>query len=86
MIESFASVLPKTSDNLLELHQAAKSLTNSGLVGYSKLSLLYILAGKQTRKFGWAQDSCWALVGALQLDKMPASYDLPMNEIKRVLL
>jgi NADH:ubiquinone oxidoreductase subunit H len=86
MIESFASVLPKTSDTLLELHQVAKSLTNSGLVGYSKLSLFYVLAGKQTCEFGWAHDSCWAMVGALQVDNMPVSYDLPMTEIKMILL
>ncbi|KAM0192360.1 hypothetical protein ACHAPI_008307 [Fusarium lateritium] len=86
MLENFASSLPKTSDTALELRRVVKSLTNSGLVGYSKHSPLYILAGKQTRKFGWPQDSCWALVGALQLDDMPVSYDLPMNEIKRILL
>ncbi|KAI6776502.1 hypothetical protein HG530_000447 [Fusarium avenaceum] len=86
MLENFAPILPRTPETALQLRRTVKALTNSGLVGYAKLSPLYILAGKQTRKFGWLEDSCWALVGALQLDGIPVSYDLPMHEIKRILL
>ncbi|KAH6952927.1 hypothetical protein DER45DRAFT_597662 [Fusarium avenaceum] len=75
MLENFAPILPRTPETALQLRRKVKALTNSGLVGYAKLSPLYILAGKQTRKFGWPQDSCWALVGALQLDEMPALID-----------
>lgn len=56
---------------------------SSGLVGYFAFSPLSILAGKNSRQYGWEQDSCWALVGAMELEHIEVSYDFPMEEIKR---
>ncbi|RAQ59017.1 hypothetical protein COH21_012040 [Aspergillus flavus] len=44
---------------------------------------LSILAGKNSRQYGWEQDSCWALVSAMELEHIEVSYDFPMEEIKR---
>ncbi|KAI9042480.1 uncharacterized protein KD926_005561 [Aspergillus affinis] len=68
------------------LRQSLKSLINSGLVGYTEYSPLYILAGKQSRTFGVSQDACWALLGAMGLDGVKVDYNVPMEEIKRVFL
>ncbi|KAF5002374.1 hypothetical protein FGRMN_386 [Fusarium graminum] len=86
VLEKFASSLPKDPETTLKLRRLVKSLTHSGLVGYSQFSPLYILAGKQGRHFGCEEDSCWALVGALQLDDMPVKYGIPMDKIKGILL
>ncbi|KAF5657159.1 heterokaryon incompatibility protein [Fusarium heterosporum] len=86
VLEKFASSLPKDPETALKLRRLVKSFTRSGLVGYSQFSPLYILAGKQGRNFGRKEDSCWALVGALQLEGMPVKYDIDMDVIKGILL
>ncbi|TGO92039.1 hypothetical protein BPOR_0012g00380 [Botrytis porri] len=47
---------------------------------------LYILNGKQSRKFGMEQDSCWALIGARELEGVTVNYTLSMDEIKMIFL
>ncbi|KAF5874991.1 putative heterokaryon incompatibility protein het-6-like protein [Botrytis fragariae] len=69
-----------------EFRQILRALVTSGLVAYSKASPLYILSGKQSRKFGMEQDSCWALIGAMELEGVTVNYNLPMDEIKMMFL
>ncbi|KAI9924577.1 hypothetical protein MW887_006850 [Aspergillus wentii] len=46
-------------DSTTWMGRLLKSLLASGLMGYGQHSPLYILTGKQSRKFGVEQDSCW---------------------------
>jgi hypothetical protein len=69
-----------------ELRKSLKTLIYSGLVGYTEFSPLYILAGKQSRNFGVAEDCCFALLGAMGLEGILAEYSTPINEIKRLFL
>ncbi|OJJ35659.1 hypothetical protein ASPWEDRAFT_183697 [Aspergillus wentii DTO 134E9] len=63
-----------------------KSLLASGLAGYDQHNPLYILTGKQSRKFGVEQGSSWALAGAVGLENVKVSHDILMEEVKRVFL
>lgn len=58
------------------------TILKTGLVAYAKHSPLYILAGKQSRKFTVSADQCWALLGALELEAVDVSYDLELKLIK----
>ncbi|KAM0135054.1 hypothetical protein ACHAP3_005144 [Botrytis cinerea] len=69
-----------------EFRQTLRALVTSGFVAYGKASPLYILSGKQSRRFGKVQDSCWALIGAMELEGITVNYDLPMDEIKMIFL
>ncbi|TGO35827.1 hypothetical protein BHYA_0145g00290 [Botrytis hyacinthi] len=69
-----------------DFRQILRALVTSGLVAYAKASPLYILSDKQSRKFGMVQDSCWALIGAMELENATVDYKLPMDEIKRIFL
>lgn len=70
------------------LRQSLQKFMASGFVGFWKESPLDILSGKRGRRFGNIMDSCWALVGALGIDKIDVTYDknVPMEEVKRRLL
>ncbi|PIG80511.1 hypothetical protein AARAC_001636 [Aspergillus arachidicola] len=82
----FGHLLPKAPESVIWLRRSIQTLARSGLVGYFAFSPLSILAGKNSRQYGWEQDSCWALVGAIELENIEVSYDFPMEEIKRRLL
>ncbi|ESZ91673.1 hypothetical protein SBOR_7930 [Sclerotinia borealis F-4128] len=69
-----------------KFRQTLRIMVASGLVAYSKASPLYILNGKRNREFGMAQDSCWALIGAMELEGVPVKYELPMDDIKMIFL
>ncbi|PQE31566.1 Heterokaryon incompatibility protein [Rutstroemia sp. NJR-2017a WRK4] len=69
-----------------EPRKSLKTLIYSGLVGYTEFFPLYILAEKQSRKFGVPQDCCFALLGAMGLDGIPAEYSTPIHQIKRLFL
>ncbi|TGO17258.1 hypothetical protein BTUL_0019g00480 [Botrytis tulipae] len=69
-----------------EFLQILRALVTSVFVAYGKASPLFILSGKQSRKFCMQQDSCWALIGAMELEDAAVDYKLPMDEIKRILL
>ncbi|KAM3072033.1 hypothetical protein ACMFMF_007427 [Clarireedia jacksonii] len=87
--DSATSGLAKLLDDpasATELRRSLKTLIYSGLVAYTEFSPLYILAGKQSRNFGVPQDCCFALLGAMGLDGLPADYSTPINEIKRLFL
>ncbi|KAB8271100.1 hypothetical protein BDV30DRAFT_250262 [Aspergillus minisclerotigenes] len=79
----FGHLLPKAPESTIWLRRSIQTLARSGLVGYYAFSPLSILAGKNSRQYGWEQDSCWALVGAMELENIEVSYDFPMEEIKR---
>ncbi|KAK6810946.1 hypothetical protein RU639_013259 [Aspergillus parasiticus] len=79
----FGHLLPKAPESAVWLRRSIQTLAQSGLVGYFAFSPLSILAGKNSRQYGWEQDSCWALVGAMELENIEVSYDFPMEEIKR---
>ena len=79
----FGYLLPESPESVLWLRRSTQTLVHSGLVGYFEFSPLLILAGKNSREYGWEQDSCWALVGAMELEDIEVSYDIPMKEIKR---
>lgn len=70
------------------LRQSLQRFMASGFVGFWKESPLDILSGKRGRRFGNVKDKCWALVGALGIDKIEVTYDdkVPMEEVKRRLL
>ncbi|KAF7947012.1 uncharacterized protein EAE97_004261 [Botrytis byssoidea] len=65
-----------------EFRQILRALVTFGFIAYGKASLLFILSGKQSRKFGMEQDSCWALIRAMKLEDVTVDYKLPMDEIK----
>ncbi|TGO50902.1 hypothetical protein BCON_0173g00010 [Botryotinia convoluta] len=69
-----------------EFRQILRALVTSGLVAYSKASPLYILSGKKSRTFGKDEDSCWALIGAMELEGVTINYNLLMDEIKMIFL
>lgn len=72
----------------LWLRRSLQTFLRSGLVNFWKRSPLYILSGKQGRSFGNIRDSCWALVGALDITDIEVSYDesVSMEEVKTRLL
>lgn len=87
------SPVPSTAHTLSKapetwLRRSLQTLLRSGLVSFWKDSPLYILSGKQGRTFGKVQDSCWALVGALEITDIEVTYDenVSMEEVKTRLL
>lgn len=82
----FADLLPRAPETAIWLRRLMKSLTITGLVGFARLTIIGILAGSQSHRFGVLQDSCWALLGALELENVQVSYNLDKEEIKRWLL
>ncbi|KAL4897482.1 hypothetical protein BDV59DRAFT_45255 [Aspergillus ambiguus] len=79
----FGHSLPASPESVIWLRQAIKALAQSGLEGYFRYTPLSILAGKRNREFKYIQDSCWALIGAMEIDEIEVSYDRPMEEIKK---
>jgi len=79
----FGHLLPKSPESVIWLRQAIQTLAQSGLVGYFEYSPLPILSGKNSREYGYKEDSCWALIGAMELENIEVSYNIPMDEIKR---
>ncbi|KAJ5683366.1 hypothetical protein N7462_006531 [Penicillium macrosclerotiorum] len=79
----FGHLLPKSPESVIWLRRSLKNLVQSGLVMFFEYSPLFILAGKYSRMYGVLADSCWALVGAMELENIEVSYDLPMENIKR---
>lgn len=79
-------LIDESVDIANEFRQILQTLARSGLVAYGKASPLYILSGKQSREFGQAPDSCWALLGAMELEGVPVNYELPMGCIKMIFL
>lgn len=59
-------------------------LLRSGLIGYTKNSPLFILAGKHSRKFSVDADKYWALLGALGLGNVtpPPDYSQELDKVK----
>jgi hypothetical protein len=79
----FGHLLPKSPESVIWLRQSIQTLAQSGLVGFFESSPLTILSGKNSRHYGYERDSCWALIGAMELENIEVSYDFPMDEIKR---
>jgi hypothetical protein len=52
-------------------------------VGFFEFTPLTILAGKNSREYGWIEDSCWALIGAMELENIEVTANLSMEKIKR---
>ncbi|KAE8406699.1 hypothetical protein BDV37DRAFT_269732 [Aspergillus pseudonomiae] len=79
----FGHLLPKSPESVIWLRRSIQTLAQSGLVGFFTFSPLSILCGKNSRKYGMIQDSCWALIGAMEVENIEVSYDFPKPEIKR---
>jgi hypothetical protein len=79
----FGHRLPKSPDSAIWLRRSIKKLVESGLVGFFDFSPLTILAGKNSREYGWIEDSCWALIGAMELENIEVVPKLSMEEIKK---
>jgi len=73
-------------DSAAELRRSLKTLISSGLVGYTEFSPLYILAGKQSRTFGFPKDAYFALLGAMGLDDIGVDYCKPIGDINKAFL
>lgn len=79
----FGHFIEPKAEAAVWLRRGLQNLVRSGLVGYFKFSPLTILAGKNSRVYGYEEDSCWALVGAMELEDVKVSYDILMDQIKR---
>lgn len=79
----FGHLLPSSPESVIWLRRKIKALAQSGLDGYFRYSPLSILAGKRSREYRFTQDSCWALIGAMELENIEVSYEFPMGEIKK---
>jgi hypothetical protein len=79
----FGHLLPKDPESVVWLRRSIQTLVQSGLVGYFEFSPLTILSGKNSREYRYIQDSCWALIGAMELENIEVSYTIPMEEIKK---
>jgi hypothetical protein len=79
----FGHRLPKSPESVIWLRRSIKRLVESGLVGFFEFSPLTILAGKNSREYGWIEDSCWALIGAMELENIEVTANLSMEKIKR---
>ncbi|KAJ6164441.1 hypothetical protein N7470_003113 [Penicillium chermesinum] len=82
----FGNLLPKSPNSALWLRRSIKFLVETGLVFYFRGSPLYILAGKQSREYKYVEDSCWALIGAMELENVKVEYGIPMDDVKRQFL
>lgn len=77
----FVEYLAATPSNRIWATKVLARLLQSGLVSYSGLSPLYILAGKPSRRFDPDNlDQYWALVGALDLANVAVSYEVSLIE------
>jgi hypothetical protein len=83
-LHRFAYSLPKTQESEVLLHRSRKRLVALELMDSMDFSPLYILAGNQRRSFYYERDACWALVGAMGLEDVPVTYDIPMDEVRQI--
>jgi hypothetical protein len=82
---SLVEHLKRSPQLLLRVQIQLARLVKSGLVGYVSGHALFILAGKQSRRVTPDNlDNYWALVGALDLQNVAVSYDIPKNEARTI--
>lgn len=79
----FGYLLPKSPESAIWVRRAVKILVESGLVFFFWGSPLYILAGKQSREYSYYEDSCWSLIGAMEIENVKVQYKVPMDLVKK---
>ncbi|KAJ5238802.1 hypothetical protein N7468_003421 [Penicillium chermesinum] len=66
----FGNLLPKSPNSALWLRRSIKFLVETGL----------------SREYKYVEDSCWALIGAMELENVKVEYGIPMDDVKRQFL